>query len=168
MRPIRAAARPIKAAAKPTGLPLWLSTWFGAGLLPRAPGTFGSLAALPCAWGLVLLGGPWLLLGGTVVTFTIGLWASARYMTVAGVDDPGAICIDEVVGQWLTLMVAPLDPLAYLLGFVLFRIADIAKPWPASWADRAVGGPIGVMLDDLIAAAYAGPILFLIVQWLPA
>jgi phosphatidylglycerophosphatase A len=168
MRPIRAAARPIRAAAKPSGLPLWLSTWFGAGLLPRAPGTWGALAALPCAWGLVLLGGPWLLLGGTVATFGVGLWASARYMTIAGVDDPAVICIDEVVGQWLTLMAAPLDPLAYLLGFVLFRIIDMAKPWPASWADRAVGGPIGVMLDDLIAAAYAGPALFLLVQLLPA
>jgi nicotinamide-nucleotide amidase len=114
MRPIRAAARPIRAAARPTGLPLWLSTWFGAGLLPRAPGTWGALAALPCAWGMVLLGGPWLLLGGTVATFGVGLWASARYMTIAGVDDPAAICIDEVVGQWLTLLVAPLDPIAYV------------------------------------------------------
>jgi phosphatidylglycerophosphatase A len=168
MRPIKAAARPLKAAAKPTGLPLWLATWFGAGLLPRAPGTWGSLAALPLAWGLVTLGGPWLLLAATSAVVAAGLWASARYMAAVGVDDPAAICIDEVVGQWLTLMVAPLDPIAYVLGFLLFRIADMVKPWPASWVDRAIGGPIGVMLDDMIAALYAGVTLFLVVQWLPS
>jgi len=168
MRPIKAAARPLKAAAKPTGLPLWLATWFGAGLLPRAPGTWGSLAALPLAWGLVTLGGPWLLLAATSAVVAAGLWASARYMAAVGVDDPAAICIDEVVGQWLTLMVAPLDPIAYGLGFLLFRIADMVKPWPASWVDRAIGGPIGVMLDDMIAALYAGVTLFLVVQWLPS
>ena len=80
--------------------------------------------------------------------------------------DPGAIVIDEVAGQWLTLAVAPLDPLAYLLGFVLFRIADVLKPWPASWLDRRVGGAFGVMIDDVAAAAYAGGVLAILVSWL--
>jgi phosphatidylglycerophosphatase A len=168
MRSIKAARRPARAAAKPGGPALWLATWFGAGLLPRAPGTWGALAALPCAWGVVALGGPWLLLAAAVAATVGGLWASARYMAAVGVDDPAVICIDEVVGQWLTLMLAPLDPLAYALGFVLFRIADMVKPWPASWVDRAVGGPIGVMLDDMIAALYAGVTLFLVVQLLPS
>jgi phosphatidylglycerophosphatase A len=79
--------------------------------------------------------------------------------------DPGAVVIDEVAGQWLTLAIAPLDPLAFLLGFVLFRVADVLKPWPASWLDRRVGGAFGVMIDDVAAALYAGGILA-IVLWL--
>ena len=86
-------------------------------------------------------------------------------MKAVGVHDPGAIVIDEVAGQWLTLAVAPLDPLAYLLGFVLFRIADVLKPWPASWLDRRVGGGFGVMIDDVAAAVYAGGVLAILVTW---
>jgi phosphatidylglycerophosphatase A len=82
------------------------------------------------------------------------------------VHDPGAVVIDEVAGQWLTLTVAPLEPLAYLLGFVLFRIADVLKPWPASWLDRRVGGAFGVMIDDVAAAIYAGAVLAIAVHWL--
>ena len=63
--------------------------------------------------------------------------------------------IDEVAGQWLVLVPAPLDPLAYAAAFVLFRIFDIWKPWPARWADRRVEGGLGIMLDDLLAAVYA-------------
>ena len=155
------------AAAKPSWPALWLATWFGAGLLPRAPGTWASLAALPFAWGLVSWGGPTLLLAAAALVFGVGLWAADRYMQAVGVHDPGAVVIDEIVGQWLTLSVAPLHPLAYLLGFVLFRITDVLKPWPASWLDRRVGGPLGVMIDDLAAAVYAGLALWLIAGWLP-
>jgi phosphatidylglycerophosphatase A len=88
-------------------------------------------------------------------------------MQAVGVHDPGAVVIDEVAAQWLTLCVAPLNPLAYLLGFLLFRIADVLKPWPANWLDRRVGGALGVMVDDLAAALYAGAALWLIARWLP-
>jgi phosphatidylglycerophosphatase A len=155
------------AAAKPSLPALWLATWFGAGLLPGAPGTWGSLAALPFAWALVWWGGPWLLLAAAAVVFGVGLWAADRYMHAVKVHDPGAVVIDEIAAQWLTLCVAPLDPLAYLLGFVLFRIADVLKPWPASWLDRRVGGAFGVMIDDVAAAGYAGLALWLILRWLP-
>jgi phosphatidylglycerophosphatase A len=155
------------ATARPNRPALWLATWFGAGLLPKAPGTWGSLVALPFAWGLVWWGGPWLLLAAAAVVFGLGLWAAGRYMQAVGVHDPGAVVIDEVAAQWLTLCVAPLNPLAYLLGFVLFRIADVLKPWPASWLDRRVGGALGVMVDDLAAALYAGAALWLIARWLP-
>jgi phosphatidylglycerophosphatase A len=144
-----------------------LATWFGAGRLPWAPGTWGSLFALPFAWLLLALGGPWLLLLATALVFALGLWASDRYMKAVGLHDPGAIVIDEVAGQWLTLAIAPLDPLAFLLGFVLFRVADVLKPWPAGWLDRRVGGAIGVMIDDVAAAAYAGGALAIVVIWLP-
>jgi phosphatidylglycerophosphatase A len=159
MRAARAVSNPGKAA-------LWLATWFGTGLLPGAPGTWGSLVAIPFAWALTSLGGPWLLLGAAVLVFAVGLWASARYMQAVGVHDPGAVVIDEIAGQWLTLTVAPPEPLAYLLGFVLFRIADVLKPWPASWLDRRVGGAFGVMIDDVAAAIYAGAVLALAVHWL--
>ena len=97
--------------------------------------------------------------------FWLGLWAADRYMRAVGVHDPGAIVVDEVAGQWLTLAVAPLDPLAYLAGFLLFRVFDVLKPWPAGWLDRRVGGAFGVMIDDIAAAAYAGGALAVLVTW---
>jgi phosphatidylglycerophosphatase A len=148
-------------------LAIWLATWFGAGRLPWAPGTWGSLFALPLAWLLLALGGPWLLLIAAALVFVLGLWASDRYMKAVGLHDPGAIVIDEVAGQWLTLAIAPLDPLAFLLGFVLFRVADVLKPWPASWLDRRVGGAFGVMIDDVAAAVYAGGVLAIVIWLLP-
>jgi phosphatidylglycerophosphatase A len=154
-------------SAKPGRPAFWLATWFGTGLLPFAPGTWASLVALPFAWALIWLGGPWLLLAATACVFGLGLWAADRYMAAVGVHDPGAVVIDEIAGQWLTLCLAPLTPLAYLLGFVLFRIADVLKPWPVGWLDRRVGGAFGVMIDDIAAAVYAGAVLRLIVHWLP-
>jgi phosphatidylglycerophosphatase A len=153
-------------ALRPSDPAFLLATWFGAGLLPKAPGTWGALAALPFAWGLVWLGGPVLLLTAAALVFALGLWASARYSEAVGIHDAGAIVIDEVAAQWLTLAVAPLEPLAYLLGFLLFRIADMAKPWPANWIDRRVGGGLGIMADDVVAAIYAGGVLMLLLAWL--
>ncbi len=132
-----------------------LATWFGSGYLPKAPGTWGSLAALPFAWGIVQFGGYWALGIATAVVFVIGLWASKIYMDMTGAHDPGAIVIDEVAGQWIVLLAAPLDPTAYALGFILFRLFDVTKPWPISWADRNIGGAMGVMMDDVLAG-FAG------------
>ena len=97
----------------------------------------------------------------------LGLWASHRYMAAYGVHDPGAIVIDEVVGQWLTLALLPVTPTAYLLGFVLFRITDMVKPWPARWIDRTMADALGVMLDDVVAGIYAGALALLALSWLP-
>ena len=144
-----------------------LATWFGAGRLPRAPGTWASLAALPFAAALDWLGGPWLMLLAALAVFGLGVWASDRYMAAYGLHDPAAIVVDEVVGQWLTLALLPLTPIAYLLGFVLFRLADMVKPWPAAWIDRTVAGGVGVMLDDVVAGIYAGGIALLLLVWLP-
>ncbi|CAA7626110.1 phosphatidylglycerophosphatase A [Magnetospirillum sp. SS-4] len=142
------------------------ATWFGAGLLPRAPGTWGSLAALPFAWGLAALGGPALLLAAATACFLVGWWASAVYVARTAAEDPGEIVIDEVAGQWLVLCAAPLDPLAYLAGFALFRLFDVWKPWPVRWADDRIGGGLGVMLDDILAGLYglAGMAVFLAVR----
>ncbi len=158
---------PLESAPGPRDLlrpPILLATWFGSGLLPRMPGTWGSLAALPFAWVIHLFFGPEGLLSAATVVFFVGVWAANVYVSDVGGDDPGAVVIDEVAGQWLTLalvpaLAVPLDPVFYALGFVFFRIADIFKPWPVSWADTRIKGGLGIMLDDIIAAIYAGAAL---------
>jgi phosphatidylglycerophosphatase A len=145
---------------------VWLSTWFGAGLMPVASGTWGSAAALPFAYGFLVVGGPWLLGAAALVAFAVGVWAAGVYCRHAGVGDPGAIVIDEVAGQWLTLTVAPPKLVPFVLGFFLFRVFDVLKPWPANWADRAVKGGLGVMLDDVFAALYAAIVLWGIERWI--
>lgn len=147
-------------ARPPTGIgfrhPVSLiATWFGCGLLPGAPGTWGSLAALPVAWVIVMLGGPLGLIGAVIAAFSIGIWAAGRYSQAAGLKDCQNVVIDEVAGQWLALVFVPLDPAAYFAAFILFRICDVFKPWPANWADRNVPGGFGIMLDDMIAGTYA-------------
>lgn len=131
-----------------------LSTWFGAGLLPKAPGTWGSLAALPFAWIIAWTGGWQALSLATLMVFIIGWWAAGRTASTIGISDPGCIVIDEVAGQWLVLLATPPDLGRYLIGFLLFRILDITKPWPASWADRRIKGGLGIMLDDVFAGLY--------------
>lgn len=130
-----------------------LSTWFGAGRLRPAPGTWGSLAALPFAWGAYALGGPAGVLLFSLAIFAVGCWASAEYVRVTGRDDPGEVVIDEVAGQCLLLAAVAPGLLSYALGFALFRLFDVLKPWPVGWADRRVKGGLGIMLDDMLAGA---------------
>jgi phosphatidylglycerophosphatase A len=119
------------------------------------PGTWGSLVALPCAWAIRALWGSAGLAVAVAFTVAVGCWAAAKVAKASAAADPGMIVIDEVAGQWLALLPASPDPLSYALGFLLFRIFDIWKPWPVRWADRHVGGGLGIMLDDLLAALYA-------------
>jgi len=144
-----------------------LATWFGAGLARGAPGTWGSIAALPFAWGIAWFAGPTGLLISAFAILAVGIWASNAVTQASGIKDPGEIVIDEVAGQWLTLAFAPLDPMAYALGFALFRLFDITKPWPANWIDRNVSGGAGIMLDDIVAGAYAGILLYFLLPYLP-
>ncbi len=137
-----------------------LAVWFGAGLLPKAPGTWGSIAALPIAYAIVRWGSLEILAGATIAVFIIGVWASEIASKEMGVADPSEIVIDEVAGQWLTLLVVPPDLILYLCGFLLFRLFDIWKPWPISWADQKIKGGLGIMLDDVIAGVYAGLLLW--------
>ena len=142
------------------GLPWWhpaalIATGFGLGLLPLMPGSWGSLAALPCAWAIRSLGGTVALAAAAAFAFAIGCWTSEKVARASGQHDPGFIVIDEVAAQWLVLLAAPTAPLPYALAFVLFRTFDIWKPWPVQWADRHVKGGLGIMLDDLFAAVYA-------------
>lgn len=142
-----------------------IATWFGSGLLPKAPGTWGSLAALPFAWGLSRLGGSPLLLAASLICFVVGWWASSIYVARTDAEDPGEVVIDEVAGQWLVLAAAPTDLILYVIGFALFRALDITKPWPARWADRHVHGGLGIMLDDMLAAAYGAAVIAVIALW---
>lgn len=149
----------------PPGLSFWhpaalISTWGGSGLLPGAPGTWGSLFTLPVAWLIASRFGGESLLIAAAIALLVGLWASARYLQTSKSKDPGTIVIDETAGQFLALAFVPVDIWWYLAGFVLFRIADIVKPWPASWADRALPGAWGVMTDDIFAALYPMAILY--------
>lgn len=119
------------------------------------PGSWGSLAALPCAWVIRSAWGAPGLATATGIALAVGWWAAATVARASSDKDLGAIVIDEVAAQWLVLLSAPLDPLCYALAFFLFRIFDIWKPWPVRWADRHIHGGFGIMLDDLLAAVYA-------------
>lgn len=140
---------------------------FGSGLSPRAPGTMGSLVAMPLALLLLPLSG---LAYGLVLTvaFVFGIYCcgvTSRRMTV---QDPGAIVWDEIVAMWLVLAVVPASWTWWLGAFLLFRLFDIAKPWPIRWLDNSVKGGFGIMLDDILAAIYAIIILLLAQKILPA
>lgn len=157
----------LKPGRLPPGLSFWhpialLCTWFGSGLLPKVPGTWGSAAALPFAAAIHWAWGGGALALAALVVFVAGSFAAGPFARIAGVKDPGAIVVDEVAAQWATLATVPLDPVLYLLGFVFFRIADIAKPWPANWCDRRLAGGFGVMADDMVAGLYAAAAIFVL------
>lgn len=145
---------------RPPALPFWspvtlLATWFGSGLLRKAPGTFGSLAALPFAAAILWAGGSLALLIAAAAVFGLGLAVSGRYARAGGDPDPGAVVIDEVAGQWLTLVPLCLTLESFALGFLLFRFFDIAKLWPVSLAERRLSGALGIMADDIVAGLLA-------------
>jgi len=126
----------------------------GAGAMPVAPGTFGTLVAIPLYLLLQPLQLAYYLLVVAVMV-VIGIWLCGRTATDIGVHDHGGIVWDEIVGYLLTMIAAPSGWLAVVLGFALFRLFDIVKPWPIRLADRHVGGGFGIMLDDVLAAGYS-------------
>ncbi|MBR9842262.1 MAG: phosphatidylglycerophosphatase A [Rhodobacteraceae bacterium] len=141
-----------------------ISTFFGIGLLPWAPGTWGSLAALILGWGIERYLGFWPLVIATLIATVVGFWACKAELADRPGDDPSEIVIDEVAGMWLAMlfpaaafwskdmsMVWP-GPIA---AFLFFRLFDIKKPWLVGRADRRHDS-IGVMLDDLWAGVFAG------------
>ena len=136
---------------------VWLATWFGCGLLKPAPGTWGTLGALPFGVALLYLGGWPVLLVMSAVVFAIGIYVSEVFDKIVGGHDSSAIVIDEVAGVWIALLPAfltgPLYMTAFyvLLAFILFRFFDILKPWPIGWADKKLPGAWGVMMDDVLA-----------------
>lgn len=132
----------------------WIASGFGSGLVPRAPGTVGTLvAAIPWLWLQQLP--PTIYLLAVLGTFLVGVWAAQVVIDAIGIDDPGVVVLDEWVGLWLTLFLVPASWQWVLAGIALFRFFDILKPWPVSWVDRQVHGGFGSMLDDALAGVYA-------------
>jgi phosphatidylglycerophosphatase A len=141
-----------------------IATVFGIGHLRPGPGTWGSLAALPLAFALLWLGGPWLLVAATVAAVVLGFVAARAEITL-GDPDPGHVVIDEVAGQWVALFPVAFGAVhagvsdftlwpGWVAAFVLFRLFDIWKPGPVGWADRQQGAS-GVMMDDILAGLMA-------------
>jgi phosphatidylglycerophosphatase A len=134
---------------------------FGSGLLPIAPGTWGTLAAIPLYLLISTLSLP-LYLAVVLIAFVIGVLASAYVTRTLGEKDYGGIVWDEVVGYLLTMFMAPCGLFWIVAGFFLFRLFDIVKPPPIRWVDEQVAGGLGVMLDDVLAAVPAWLILQLL------
>lgn len=136
---------------------------FGSGLAPWAPGTFGTLAAVPLAVGLKLLPAVafWAFLP---IAFVLGVYLCEVTSKRLGEHDPGGIVWDEMVAYWLTVAFFPLHWAWMLAAFVLFRLFDILKPWPIRWVEKRFGGGLGIMLDDIVAALYAMAMLGIAAQ----
>ena len=136
---------------------------FGAGFAPTAPGTAGTLVALPLWWLLQPL--PLAVYVAVVAGLALaGVWLCGRAAAALGVHDHPAIVWDEIVGYLVTMLAAPAGWVPMLLGFALFRAFDILKPWPIRVADRRVHGGLGIMLDDLLAGLFAAIVLQLLLR----
>lgn len=146
----------------PAGL---IATGFGAGLAPRAPGTVGTAVALLPWLALRELPLPGYLLA-LLLAFALGVWAANRVIARIGIEDPGLVVWDEFVGLWITLIAAPPGWPWMVAGFVAFRVFDIAKPWPVSWADAKLKGGFGAMFDDALAGLYALALMQGLAWWL--
>jgi len=138
---------------------------FGSGLSHHAPGTAGTLAAIPFALLLKQLPLPvfWVALAAL---FFVGVYLCGAASRMLGRHDPGNIVWDEMVGFWLTVAFVPMSWAWWLAAFVAFRLFDILKPWPIRWLDRHVSGGFGIMLDDVVAALYAMLVLAILQQTL--
>ncbi len=149
----------------PPGPWVLLAAWGPCGFAPMAPGTFGTLGAVPLWWALSAL--PRVALPIAIVALgLLGVVAAERAGRHWGVTDASAIVIDEVVGFLVTVSLVPFSWPNAAAGFVLFRIFDVVKPWPVSRFDR-VKNAWGVMLDDVAAGLYAMAILSAGIRWLP-
>ena len=146
----------------------FLALGAGAGLSPVAPGTFGTLAAIPLA--LLMPASVPAQLAVVALLFALGVWCCGRCAAELGVHDHGGIVWDEIVGYLLTMVAVPRSVGWLVLGFLLFRLFDITKPWPVGAIDRRVGGGFGIMLDDVVAALFAVAVMQIAVRsgWLDA
>lgn len=145
-----------------SGVDGWIASGFGSGFAPIASGTVGSAVAL-LPWLLLRELPSWGYLTVLVVALGVGIWAAQRVIDRIHVQDPGVIVWDEFIGQWMALFLLPAGPGPFwawvLAGFLLFRVFDVVKPWPVSWADKRVKGGLGTMLDDVFAGLYAFAVL---------
>ena len=132
----------------------FLAFGFGSGLAPFAPGTFGTLAAIPLFLLMQNLSmSVYLLI--TAIVCIVGVWICGKSSEKLGVHDHSGIVWDEFAGYFITMIAAPAGWLWIAIGFVLFRIFDIWKPWPISVLDKQVHGGLGIMVDDILAGIFA-------------
>lgn len=144
----------------------WLAFGLGSGLSPKAPGTMGTLAALPLYYWFMADLSPLLYFAMLVVTSLVGIYICHKTAKDLNVHDHGGIVFDEWVGMWITLFLAPTGWLWLAVGFGLFRFFDIIKPWPISWLDKHVAGGFGIMIDDILAGVMACICLQLLVYFI--
>jgi phosphatidylglycerophosphatase A len=144
---------------------VFLAFGFGSGLAPRAPGTAGTLAAIP--FYLWFSQYPFPVYAGIVVALSVwGVWLCGAASSRLGVHDHPGIVWDEFAGYWLTMVAASGSWLSIVLGFLLFRLFDIWKPWPIRLVDKRMHGGLGIMLDDLLAAVPAAVLLYVLLQFI--
>jgi phosphatidylglycerophosphatase A len=143
----------------------FLAFGFGSGLAKFAPGTFGTLAAIPVYLLLVQMSWP-VYAGITIAAFFAGIIFCQKTTEDLGVHDFSGIVWDEFVGFWITMFLVPLDWRWVILGFFLFRFFDVVKPWPIAFFDKHVQGGFGIMFDDVVAGLYAWICLYLFVNYL--
>ncbi len=136
----------------------FLAFGFGTGLAPFAPGTFGSIPGVLLFW-LTMDFGLYVQLGVALAITLAGIWICGESARRIGVHDHGGIVWDEIVGMYITLLAAPVSVVGWVLAFAFFRVMDIVKPWPIRDVDHRLGGGVGIMLDDLVAALYAAVLL---------
>jgi phosphatidylglycerophosphatase A len=142
---------------------LFMAFGFGSGLAKKAPGTMGTLAAIPVYW---LFAQADMLIYSllTVITTISGIWICGIAAIKLAEHDFGGIVWDEIAGYLITMWLVPLTWQNMLVGFLLFRFFDILKPWPIKWLDQQVHGGFGIMIDDVLAAVFAGGLLILMVN----
>ena len=142
---------------------LFLASWFFTGLMPKAPGTVGTLAAIPMVWAIHVLGAVY---GGVclLILISVAILTSGLSRKLMGREDPSEIVIDEAAGYSVTVFLLPLSWFNLFFGFLLFRLFDISKPFPIRRLERVKGG-FGIVLDDLLAGIYAHLILRMILHF---
>jgi phosphatidylglycerophosphatase A len=154
-----------------SALPVFIASFGYVGFFPIAPGTAGSLAALALFAFIRWIGVPAIELSAIVVVFAIGVWAAQGTEVAMGRKDPGVVVIDEVLGMLITLALLPLSLTGVALGFLLFRVLDVFKPYPAAQVEHLHGG-LGIMADDAVAGLYAHLALrasvWMVPSWLTA
>ena len=142
---------------------LFLAFGFGSGLAKKAPGTLGTLAAVPVYWLFAQTG----IVAYSLLTVAVtiaGIWICGLAAEKLGEHDFGGIVWDEIAGYLITMWLVPFTWQAMVLGFLLFRVFDIIKPWPIKWVDQKVEGGFGIMLDDVLAGVFSGLLLLLFIN----
>ena len=143
----------------------FLAFGFGAGLSPYAPGTVGTLVAVPVVWSISQIG-PWALLVFSLLASIGGIYICGESARRLGVHDHSGIVWDEITGYALTLALVAPDAWSFVIGFLLFRLFDIWKPWPIREADHRLRGGFGIMFDDVLAGIFSGASLLALRTWI--